>query len=645
MVEQWEREAEVRALGDPEPMPVRWTLADPTVMDHPHLIAPQGLHFTGRSDQMPAMTEEFRRLDRRRLVITGEPGSGKTTLAVQLLLELLTDPRPGEPVPVLFSVVGWDPQTQPRLEDWLTDRFKQDYPGLRGFGIDTAEALFRRGHLLPILDGLDEVTQHRRGEIITALNASLGPTIGLVLTSRSIEYTDAVRTSDVLTTAAVIHAEPLSPEQSTTYLRHHLPPHPNHAAWLDVLAHLQDGTAPELTAVTASPLGLWLVRTVYVNGRLEPTPLIQDTHPDRAGHATLQAHLLDRLIPAVIYNRPTDLRRRTGGCTRMPLQPRREHDPGDMRRWLTTLAEELQDAGTKDWIWWYLARHTFPTTLTLFIARLTLGLAVGLAGGLVSGLLAVLAGGLTGGLRFGLAGGLVSGLTFSLAGELDAVPKHIGMRFKRRTPKLLRSLVIGMVVGLLAVVFVVMMVLMLAAISVVMRAAELMDSPAGGELADGLALMLVGMLSLGLIFGSLGGPVRRLRSYLANASVAQRATSPLSSYRGDRLQIGIQCLVLGLVFGLLFGLSTGLMFGPTGGLLGGLAGGLVLGFRKGAWPAFLLASAWLVVRRRFPWRPMAFLDDAYRLGLLHVVGSAYQFRHAELQDHLAPPRPAQEKDV
>jgi hypothetical protein len=33
---------------------------------------------------------------------------------------------------------------------------------------------------------------------------------------------------------------------------------------------------------------------------------------------------------------------------------------------------------------------------------------------------------------------------------------------------------------------------------------------------------------------------------------------------------------------------------------------------------------------------MTFLDDAHRLGLLRVVGPAYQFRHAELQDHLAP---------
>jgi hypothetical protein len=32
---------------------------------------------------------------------------------------------------------------------------------------------------------------------------------------------------------------------------------------------------------------------------------------------------------------------------------------------------------------------------------------------------------------------------------------------------------------------------------------------------------------------------------------------------------------------------------------------------------------------------MPFLDDAHRLGLLHAVGPVYQFRHAELHDHLA----------
>ncbi|MDF5754668.1 hypothetical protein [Spongiactinospora sp. TRM90649] len=35
-----------------------------------------------------------------------------------------------------------------------------------------------------------------------------------------------------------------------------------------------------------------------------------------------------------------------------------------------------------------------------------------------------------------------------------------------------------------------------------------------------------------------------------------------------------------------------------------------------------------------PWRLMRFLDDAHRVGLLRAVGPVYQFRHAELRDHL-----------
>ena len=65
-------------------MPVRWRLSDPAMMDHPRVITPGGqLTFSGRGDRMTPLAEKFRRLGRRRLVITGGPRSGKTTLAVR----------------------------------------------------------------------------------------------------------------------------------------------------------------------------------------------------------------------------------------------------------------------------------------------------------------------------------------------------------------------------------------------------------------------------------------------------------------------------------------------------------------------------------------------------------------------------------
>ncbi|MDQ3763215.1 MAG: hypothetical protein M3460_16705 [Actinomycetota bacterium] len=40
---QWRAEQRLRALGDPAPMPVRWTLTERPVADHARLIAPDGL--------------------------------------------------------------------------------------------------------------------------------------------------------------------------------------------------------------------------------------------------------------------------------------------------------------------------------------------------------------------------------------------------------------------------------------------------------------------------------------------------------------------------------------------------------------------------------------------------------------------------
>jgi hypothetical protein len=84
----------------------------------------------------------------------------------------------------------------------------------------------------------------------------------------------------------------------------------------------------------------------------------------------------------------------------------------------------------------------------------------------------------------------------------------------------------------------------------------------------------------------------------------------------------------GLVGEFTFGLTFGLVYWVTFGLTGGLAGT--------AWTNFALAQLYLSVRRSLPWRLMTFLDDAHqRRGVLRQVGAVYQFRHIDLQRHLA----------
>jgi hypothetical protein len=189
-----------------------------------------------------------------------------------------------------------------------------------------------------------------------------------------------------------------------------LPRQPSES-WQAVLTALRGGTARPLAEIVASPLGLWLLRAVHIEGRRGPKRLIEPSqYPDSA---TIQRYLLDELIPAVVHSRPPLPRGQN------PLRPQHHHDPEQIRRWLTTLANELRDAQTRDWRWWQ-----FVTA----IPRSTHRASVGLTAGLAFGFAGVLGGSGIPGLAYRLAGGLTLGLVFGLTTALapavaaDAVP-------------------------------------------------------------------------------------------------------------------------------------------------------------------------------------------------------------------------------
>jgi hypothetical protein len=331
--------------------------------------------WTASSADIAALADRFRRTRRRRLVILGGAGMGKTTLAMQLLLHLLDTRTPDEPVPVLLPVAGWDTERFSRLHDWLAHQLTRDYPALRspGLGADVVRALTGRGQVLPILDGLDELPPPARAKVITALNSSLGG--DQLITSRTSEFTAAVtQANNVVTSAAVLEPLPLSPAAAADYLTLWLPPSPG-SGWQQVLADLRaaspvDQTPPGsalggpgavLAEVAATPLGLWLLRSVYATPGTDPAEL---TNPDRfATPAAMRAHLFDQIIPALITARPPseDLAE--------PFRPRHCHDPARVRRYLVYLAHHLNhiptdnnQTGTRDFAWWQLART--PSTPT-----------------------------------------------------------------------------------------------------------------------------------------------------------------------------------------------------------------------------------------------------------------------------------------
>ncbi|MEU8378139.1 hypothetical protein [Streptosporangium sp. NPDC048865] len=466
--QQWHTEATIRSLANPRPIPISWHLIDDaSLMDHPHLVGEHLLTFNGSSDKVADLAHAFRRLHRRRLVITGGPGTGKTTLAIQLLLELVPDRDPADPVPVLVPVNGWDTSVHPRLQDWIATRLASDYPELnaREFGVDAAKTLVAHGHILPILDGMDEIPEPARAAVIFALNRWLAYGDQFILTSRTTEFAAALEQGGgVLRAAAVIAPAAITPAVAETHLRDCLPPVPRHD-WTPVWSALRDGSCPHLSRLTETALGLWLISTVYTARDTDPTGLT-DTARFPA-YAALLAHLFDELIPTLIADRaPSD-------NPAEPFLPRHRHDPVKVRHWLTYLAHHLtcpsgstdgEDGGqgTRDFAWWRLAATTgtmtFATQLALTVAAtLLVASTLGLAFGLVDwaentyleekdqylGEFPLGIGGVVGGL---VAGGYFG---FNVRFWVQDRPGYADLRIRRRSAALIRRFMHWLTLGLM----------------------------------------------------------------------------------------------------------------------------------------------------------------------------------------------------
>jgi hypothetical protein len=472
----------------------------------------------------------------------------------------------------------------------------------------------------------------------------------VIVTSRTAEYTDTVDAGDVLTAAAVIEPEPLTASEAARYLDHALPPQRGDL-WRGVLTALRGGTAGALAEVVASPLGLWLLRCVYIEGSRNPQPLIDRSHYPYA--ATIQHHLLDELIPTVVRSRPPP---RIG---QDPLRPKHHHDPEQVRRWLTTLAQELRESKTSDWRWWQLV-NTIP--------RMTRGALVGVPAGLLFGFAGVLSGASVPGLSYRLENGLGLGLVFGLASGLcyglskKPEPLRVETRFRGTLVPFLRRLVPGLVMGV-AVGFGIGLpyewalaaglTFGLAVAAPVWLGiptdASKVPSPGVVLAQDRTAALSFGLV-IGLPFGFMGGLVIGFPSGLAFGVISGVLAILIGALMG-----GVAGGVLGdrayghvgrYTFALVGAVVGGLVFEPTDtgahpilglayGVTVGLAGGC-LGVLSRAWGAYTVSRLWLRLRDPGGQPPhlMQFLDDAYRLGLLRVVGPVYQFRHAILQDHL-----------
>jgi hypothetical protein len=199
---QWRRAAGERGLLEPRPIPVQWQrsklpIAGPVsaAVGSPRFAPLPGLALVSeaelRAGGLSELHARYGGLGSGRLVIVGAAGSGKSGAAILLILDALQHrervapaDRPRVPVPVLFTLQGWDPTSQ-RLEDWLSNRLVETYNSVftGRHGRREAAALLDADLLTVILDGLDEIAEALRPAALGALSQQAA--FRIVLLSRS----------------------------------------------------------------------------------------------------------------------------------------------------------------------------------------------------------------------------------------------------------------------------------------------------------------------------------------------------------------------------------------------------------------------------------------------------------------------------
>lgn len=151
-----------------------------------------------------------------KLLILGEPGSGKTTTLLELAKELITraEKEASQPIPVLFTLSTWKNNKQ-LIGEWLVAELNFHY----GVRADIGRDWLEKRQLLPLLDGLDELEPSRQEVCIRAINQFLQgdtrPTF-LIVCSRIEEY-KLSRTKLLLNGAICL--QPLHEQQIQEYLQ------------------------------------------------------------------------------------------------------------------------------------------------------------------------------------------------------------------------------------------------------------------------------------------------------------------------------------------------------------------------------------------------------------------------------------------
>jgi hypothetical protein len=553
-------------------------------------------------------------LDRGRLVILGDPGSGKTVLAYHLanalaqhFLDRKDDLGAGVRVPVWGSLPSWDPGDAKRLNKISDEALIKEFDGwlverIVSYGIPEAVAtvLVQQDLVLPILDGLDEMDaskasrrpsfededrSDRASAVIKVMNVfGRRP---FVLTSRQQQYkeladTKAVGRAPVVQDAQQVIIQPLEVDQVAEYIdvRFHstLLSTSVSEGWQKVVEALRKAPDGALAKTLGTPWRLFLALTAYREDQTDPSEMIG------CGYDELSSRLLGQLIPATVEQFPP------------PENQNYKHN--DVTAWLSDIAKEVQSGKSRssysqvdirlEELWRIGGRMVLP------LVRLLLFIVLG-ASFIAAYRYSPVAGKSESWGWLNILSVIVSAVVLlSWCWQLAEDGLFQCSRFdpsKYKQARVIRRMAVRFLVGLTA------------GFCYQVALFKLLSLFHSGKGTDSIK----GILIVGAFTGWLLG------SFL----MINAASSPAAAFRrpSDVVRQGVRHdLTLALVLGLVVGAPVILV--------------LCL------WPRYVIGMYLSYRQGRLPAKPARFLDWAYDAGLLRLSGGAVQFRHRELLDWL-----------
>ena len=546
----------------------------------------------------------------RSLLILGAPGSGKTTMLLELARGLIARAREDitQPIPMVFNLSSWTESKT--LADWLAQELNNLYSVPR----KTAPEWVKGDKLLLLLDGLDEVRQDSRAKCVEAINAfrkEHGLT-SLAVCSRSQDYADL---KAKLSFEGAIEVQPLTQGQITEFFNR----------FGDEMAGIKQVLEKDATLreVAETPLFLSIMIIAYRDKR--------DVDIVESGEGKVQRkHLFDTYIERM-FERSQHPKTRVFkkkdvlNCVAWLAHKMNKHNQ------ITYLIERMQP----DWFDNDKQRYLHKLIIEISIGTifsLIMGLILGLSGGLDISLVFVLA------LVFGvMVGWFIKEMLSSKNYEIKTVDK-LNWSWKQAgiglMGGLIGGLITGLIVGLIGGIF--------GGISIGISLGLFVGLIIG--LVIGLSAILWGtnaaeshnLMFNKMTFGVYGKLIGEFRGGLSSQNINQTTFPGQRIYSSTRNAF-ISFLINALSFGLLgrlfswvnFNMTSILMFGLIGGLYGGLNfGGLAV-------IQHYVLRLMLNKNKLLPWRLVPFLDHCVDLIFLRRVGGGYIFVHRLLMEHFA----------